>query len=96
MTKQEPSWKQESGADAEGSSQIKGQMLREAAISGADAEGSGQAINQERSGTTQSNRDPTVYSDGCVELGGVAGNRRSILNIDQCLRWRDIAEVNGY
>ena len=75
-----------SGADAEGSSHIRG----------ADAEGSGQAINQERSGTTQSNRDPTVYSDGCVELGGVAGNRRSILNIDQCLRWRDIAEVNGY
>ena len=52
--------------------------------------------NQERIGTTQSNRDPTVYSDGCVELGGVAGNRRFILNIDQCLRWRDIAEVNGY
>ena len=76
-----------SGADAEGSS---------GPYQGADAEGSGQAINQERSGTTQSNRDPTVYSDGCVELGGVAGNRRSILNIDQCLRWRDIAEVNGY
>ena len=76
-----------SRADAEGSSHIKGRMLREAAT---------EASNQERSGTTQSNRDPTVYSDGCVELGGVAGTRRFILNIDQCLRWRDIAEVNGY
>ena len=71
-------------------------MLKEAAISGADAEGGGQAINEleGRSGVTQSNRDPGI--DGCVELGEVAGERRSILNIDQCLGWWDIAEVNGY
>ena len=37
-----------------------------------------------------------VYSEGCVELSEVAGYRRSILNIDQCLRWGDIAEANGY